>query len=206
MTVRTRVQPIDRDIALMLDDLSPKGRSMALATFAREQIDDARESNRQILGRIPRHTVAVDGRSGAALDAVKPDGVIIAEFELVDDALIWIGQQLEKHSPRLSGTYAKSHTVFADGVEIALGGRIPNASEYAFINLQPYARKIERGQSSKAPDGVYQVVATLARRRFGNVAKIGFSYRTAISGTIIGGRLGNKSQERNPAIIVSLRG
>jgi len=74
-----------------------------------------------------------------------------------------------------------------------------------FLNIQPYARKIERGQSSQAPDGVYQAVATLAQRRFGNVAKITFSYRTAIGGAIIGGRKGDRSDLRNPAIIVSLR-
>ncbi len=205
MTVRTRVQPIDREIALMIaEDLSPQARSKALATFGAEQIEDARQTNRTILGRIPRHTIAVDGRIGVALESVRPDGVILAEFELVDDVLIWIGEQLAKHSPKLTGSYAKSHTIFADGVEIVLGGKVPNAAEYVFINTKPYARKIERGQSSQAPDGVYQVVAALARRRFGNIVRIGFSYRTAISGTIIGGRLGNKSEQRNPAIIVTL--
>lgn len=204
MSVRTRVEPIDRDIAVMLSDLSTKGQSAALAQFGRESIDEARRTNRKIIGRDPRYTVAVDGRQNATLESVRPDGVIFAEFELFDEVLAWIGDQLERHSPRKSGRYAKSHTIFADGIEIAIGGKIPDAAEYVFINVQPYARKIERGQSSQAPDGVYQVVATLARRRFGNIAKVGFAYRTAISGQIIGGRVGNKSEQRNPAIVVTL--
>lgn len=205
MSLKTRVEPIDRDIELMLsEDLSPKAQSRKFAEFASGQINEVREVNRTILGRLPRYTVSVDGRMGAALETVKPDGYVIAEFELFDDVLAWIGEQLEKHSPFLTGRYRKSHSVFADGIEVDLGAVIPNAAEYVFINSMPYARKIERGQSSQAPDGVYQVVATLARRRFGNIAKIGFSYRTAISGNIIGGRAGDRSQQRNPAIIVTL--
>lgn len=205
MALKTRVEPIDRDIALMLSEaLSPKAQSKMFAQFAGEQIEEAKQANRQILGRIPRHTVAVDGRQGSSLESVMPDGVIVAEFELFNDVLAWIGGQLERHSPVKSGRYRKSHSIFGDGVEVVLGTVIPDASEFVFINTQPYARKIERGQSSGAPDGVYQVVATLARRRFGNIAKIGFSYRTAISGSIIGGRAGDRSQQRNPAIVVTL--
>lgn len=205
MTVQTRIEPIDRDIALMLsEELSPQGQSKVFAEFAGEQIEDAKQTNRQILGRMPRYTVAVDGRAGAPLETVKPDGVISAEFELFDDVLVWIAGQLETHSPRLSGRYAKSHTIFADGVEVDVGAKIPDAQEFVFISTLPYARKIERGESSQAPDGVYQVVATLAQRRFGNIAKVTFSYRTALSGSLIGGRAGDRSSERNPAIIVRL--
>jgi hypothetical protein len=205
MTVQTRIEPIDRDIALMLsEELSPQGQSKVFAEFAGEQIEDAKQTNRQILGRMPRYTVAVDGRAGAPLETVKPDGVISAEFELFDDVLVWIADQLEKHSPRLTGKYAMSHTVFADGVEVDVGAKIPDAQEIVFISTLPYARKIERGESSQAPDGVYQVVATLAQRRFGNIAKVTFSYRTALSGSLIGGRAGDRSSERNPAIIVRL--
>lgn len=204
MTLRVRVEPIDRDIELMInEELSPRAQSRFFAEYAGEQIDEARAQNRQILGRNPRERITVDGREGAPLEDVKPDGgVVIAEYELFDDVLSWIGNQLETHSPRKSGRYAKSHTVFADGIEIEIDGKIPDADEYIFINTLPYARKIERGQSSQAPDGVYQVVASLAQRRFGNIAKITFSYRTAILGSIIGGRAGNSSEQRNPAIIV----
>jgi hypothetical protein len=207
MAVRTRVQPIDREVALMLmQDLTPKARSETLALFAQEQIDEAKETNRRTLGAVPPLTIFVDGREGAALTSVKPDGIIRGEFELVNEALAWISTQLQKHSPVLSGRYAKSHELFADGVDTENPNAAPPAQEYVFLNVQPYARKIERGQSSQAPTGVYQAVATLGQRRFGNVAKITFSYRTAIGGSVIGGRAGDRSNVRNPAIIVRLRG
>ena len=205
MALRTRIDPIDRDIDLMIsEELSPAAQAKVFSRFAGEQIEDAKQTNQRILGRVPRHTITVDGRQGASLESVKPGGIVIAEFELFNDVLLWIGGQLETHSPFRSGRYRKSHTIFADGIEIVLGGTIPDATEFVFINTLPYARKIERGQSSQAPDGVYQVVATLARRRFGNIAKIAFSYRTAIAGSIVGGLIGNRSEERNPAIIVTL--
>lgn len=206
MSLRTKVEPIDRDIAVFLnEDLSPAAKSKTLAAFAWQAIAEAQQVNRSILGRVPRHRTFVDGREGAQLAAVRPDGVIVAEFELIDDTLKWIADQLVLHSPVLSGRYRKNHTLFADGTETEVGGIIPNAEEYAFINVMPYARKVERGQSKQAPDGVYQAVATLARQRFGNIAKIMFAYRTAISGSFIGGRVGNRSDLRNPAIIVRVR-
>lgn len=187
MAVRTRVESIARDVEVALsEELSPQAQSRALAQFAREQIDEAKQTNRAALGRVPRYVVAVDGRAGGLLDEVRPDGVIVAEFEVLNDALAWIGEQLLHHSPVRSGRYQASHTLLADGVEIEWGATIPAAEEYVFINTQPYARKIEAGRSSQAPDGVYQAVATLAARRFGNIAKITFGYRVPLFGAVHG--------------------
>ena len=205
MALSVRIQPISRELELfMKEDLGPKARSAMLAAFAAETIAEAAQQNKRVLGRVPPYEVFVDGREGAPLTSVKPDGVIRAEFQLVNEALAWISTQLQLHSPVKSGRYAKSHELFADGVDTENPNAAPPAEEYVFLNTQPYSRKIERGQSPQAPDGVYQAVATLAQRRFGNVAKITFSYRTAIGGDIIGGRAGDRSDLRNPAIIVRL--
>jgi len=197
MALKTRVQPISRDLELfMAEDLGPKARSAMLAAFAAETIEEAKTQNKQVLGVVPPYEVFVDGVEGAALTSVKPDGVIRAEFELVNEALTWIYQQLEIHSPRLTGHYASSHVLFADGQEVSVINP-PPAQEYTFVNTTPYARKIEGTKtrpplSPQAPDGVYQAVATLARK-FSNVAKISFTYVTVAGG------------ERNPAITVRLR-
>lgn len=211
MSVKTRIDPIDRDIAVMFSDaLSPQARSSLFASFARDQIDEARQINRKALGGEAPYSVYVDGREGAPLSTVKPDGVILAEWHFVTEALVWISTQLQLHSPVLSGRYAKSHELFAGGVDTENPNNPPVAQEYVFTNIQPYARKIEGDstrppQSPQAPDGVYQAVAVLARQRFGNVVKVDFTYRTAISGSIVGGRAGDRSSMRNPAIVVRLR-
>jgi len=217
MALRVRITPIRRDLEVMFNQgIGDKAQSAILAAFAAEKIEEAKQQNKQVLGVVPSYDVFVDGQEGAPLTSVKPDGVIRVEFQLVNEALAWISTQLQIHSPVLTGQYAKSHQLFADGVDTENPNAAPPAEEYVFLNTQPYARKIEgyRGlagvvhrapSSPQAPDGVYQAVATLAQRRFGNVAKITFSYRTAIGGDIIGGKEGDRSRLRNPAIIVRLR-
>ena len=135
MALKTRVQPISRDLELFLsEDLGPKARSAMLAAFAAETIEEAKQQNKQVLGAVPPYEVFVDGREGAPLTSVKPDGVIRAEFELVNEALIWIYQQLETHSPRLTGQYASSHVLFADGA----GGERDQSAARAGICVRQY--------------------------------------------------------------------
>jgi hypothetical protein len=157
---------------MLSESLSPKAQAQALAEFAREQIEEARQENRQSLGHDPRYTVSVDGREGAALTTVSPDGIIIAEFELVGDVLNWIGQQLQIHAPEKTGKYKHSFVVFVED----------SGKRYIFTNLQPYSGKIERGSSSQAPDGVFHAVAVLGQSRFGNIAHIEFSYHAVVGG------------------------
>lgn len=185
MAIRVKVDPIDREIKLMINStLSPEARSKLFAEFAADEIADTKAHNAAIIGREPKVTVTVDGRQGAPLSSVKPEGVIIADFHLAMDVLDWINSQLQRHSPVKTGRYVRSNELFADSTHVENPNKAPAAEEYVFINVQPYARKIERGLSSKAPDGVFQAVATLARARFGNIARISFAYRAPLMGAV----------------------
>lgn len=202
MAISTRIDPIDRDIALIIDEeMSPEARSAFLARYAEEQIEEVRMQNAQVIGQVPDYEVAVDGRPGAALETVKPDGVIIAEYDLLMEVFAWIGAQLVTSSPHRSGRYAASHVFLADGVEVDPAGAVPDATEYVFLNAQPYARKIDRGLSSQAPDGVYQAVAAMATRRFGNIARVYFGYRSLIGGDVgtwaASSRMATRAPSRN---------
>jgi hypothetical protein len=173
----------DRDpvltIGTMIDEItSPKARSARLAAFAEEQIAAAREINRRSTGRDVAYEVTVDRTPGKPIAQVKPDGVVFVEFELIVGVIEWIEEELRAASPVLTGAYQRSHILFADGIEHQAGSPIPAANEYTFVNAQPYARKVERGQSKQAADGVYQVIAALARRRFVNSVAIKFSWRS----------------------------
>ncbi|MCB1499714.1 MAG: hypothetical protein KDK07_07965 [Bauldia sp.] len=211
MALRTRVEPLDRDIAILVDEtLSPAAQSRAVATFARAQLAAAQDVNRRVLGRIPPHQTFVDGVARGDVDAVKPQGRIVYEFELVDDVLVFIGYELRAVSPVRSGRYRDSHSLFADGVEVPIGGAIPVAREYVFLSAVAYARKIEgspsrRPLSRQAPKGVYAITAAKASARFGNLARIRFAFQTPVGGALAGGVAGNKSAGRVPAIVVTLR-
>lgn len=187
MAIRTRVEPIDRDVDVIISELlSPKAQSAHLARFARQELDRGQQRNRSALGYLPPHRSFVDGRPEGSLESVRPNGTILFEFELLDTALAMIGEMLVRNSPVRSGRFQASHALFADGVEVEPGKVPPNAGEYAFVNAQPYTRKIERGLSPQAPDGVYEVTAVLAARRYGNIARIRFGFRSLPAGAVGG--------------------
>ena len=189
MAVVTRIEPIAKDISVFIDDIRKAGTG-AFAAFARQSIEEAKQQNQSVLGRVPPYTVFVDGSKGAALESVRPNGVIVAEFQLIDDVLRFIGEQLVRNSPHLTGRYEHSHLLFADGSQVdPATPQTTLAREYVFVNTVPYARKIERGMSPQAPNGVYEVAAAMARRKFGRFARISFGFR-------------NVSGGRQPAIIV----
>jgi hypothetical protein len=208
----TRFTPLSRDIDLLIrQDLSPEAQSATLAAFARETLAEVEAGNEAALGHPTPHETYVDGRSGASESTVRPGGTIVYEFDLLTDLFAWIDEQLRQHSPvgkgrdQHPGLYQKSHIFYADDVEADPLSPPPGIRVGTFVNATPYARKIEDGQSPQAPDGVYEVVTALASRRFGNIARVQFGYRTAVGGSVLNGPAGNKSAGRNPAIIVTVR-
>lgn len=185
MQLTTRVEPIDRDIAVILQqDLSPRARSAALAEIARGALADGEEQDREAIGYVPPHQTFVDGTQTDDLESVRPDGTIVFTFDIIEQAFAWIDDQLIIHSPIKSGAYERAHLFLADGVEADPQAMAPKASEYVFINNEPYARKIERGESPQAPEGVYEAVATLAKSRFSHLVKVGFEYRELVAGAV----------------------
>lgn len=93
MAVRMKIDPISKeDVLFLTADLSPGERSRTLAAAARENLRQAQETNRSVLGMIPPHETFVDGRAGASEDTVRPDGEIVYEFELMNEMFEWIGQ------------------------------------------------------------------------------------------------------------------
>lgn len=224
MPIKTRIDAVERNVSVLFPDtFDDKTKSETLAQFAREELEKAQAQNEQVMGRRPSYETYVDGRHDAPLNSVRPQGKIVFEFELHMELFGWIHAALQSHSPvgpggrpGHPGLYKRSHILIADGVLVDPGTVPPDADEYAFVNIQPYARKIERGLSSQAPDGVYEVVAALANQRWGNVARVRFGYRVPIMGAIhswaettkmYSGRRSDRAEwlRRQPAIIVTLR-
>ncbi len=191
MTIRTRIEPIATFLDVVVrDDLSKEAQQKAIAEFARERLAEAQQANQRVLGRVPKHDTFVDGRAGAPLEGVKPrGGTIVFEFELFSDVLRWIMQTLIDRSPVVSGAYRRSHLLFADQRQVATDGAIPEADEYSFTNTVPYARKIEIGRSKsgrafvvQVEPRIYERTADDAARRFGNIARIIFTWRGIVGG------------------------
>lgn len=219
MPISVRVDPIDRDVGLIISELlSPEARRKQIADMARQYLDEADETNRHALGQVPKSKTFVDGREGAPLDSVGPGGVIVREYDLGLGLIQFILSELRAVSPVRSGRYLKSHTVFADGEEVSPDTIPESAKEIVILSSVEYARKIEgqagkKPQSPMAPKGVYEITALKAARQYGNVARIRFVWRSPVlayggapskhkkkSGTWTGGQ---EWQTRVPAISVT---
>ena len=147
--------------------LSPERRRLVVTAAAREAQARAEAVYRAQYGRVPETEILVDGRAASGLDGLNADrGEVIFRDRVAraNEALAWIYAQIVAHSPVLTGRYASEHVLLADGAK-ADPSNPPPADRYVFMNLAPYARKIERGQSPRAPGGVYQAVAVLAACR-----------------------------------------
>jgi hypothetical protein len=220
MSITARVQTMDRDVELLIDEtLSPEAYSQAFGREARRIIEDQDDQNAAMLGRDVTYKTFVDGVQGTDLESAERR--IAAEWDLLETLFEDVFRMLLEESPVLTGAYGESITLFADGVPVAPTAveAVPEASEYFFAATVPYARKIERGQSAWAPDGVFQGIAAVASRRFGNIARIRYSMRSiqggaigdwaAGTGYVAAGRLRNRPGARRtewltrqPAIVI----
>ena len=165
-------------------DIREYTKTVARQALAEEQLKGFDERPRRI----------VDRQFDAPLDAVRPFGVIefIARGDIAE-LLRWIWAAILRRSPVLTGRYKKSHLIMINGASVgadpeAAIARYKPGDRVQIVNTMPYAKKIEgrsktktggaavRGQSKKAPNGVYRSVFGAASRRYGKVAFIDFKY------------------------------
>lgn len=186
--LKPRLDPIERDIRLIIDqEMGEEAQNTVFREAAGAALAEAQAINERALGYVPEHDLYVDGAKVESLASARARSVMIAEFHLLEDVIRWIDDRLILHSPvgntPKSPEYSKSHTWFADNIEFDVDA-IPPAEQYIVLSTVPYARKIERGLSPQAPDGVYQAVSAEAVRRFGNIAYVGFTYRSIPGGSV----------------------
>lgn len=211
MAVRVRLDPIARELRLMVEEYAdPAAQRRAIARFARAEIGKIDAINTRALGRQAKHTETVDGRKGAPLESVRPDrGVIVAEWDLFLEVLPWIAKTLRDRSPRRKGEYLRSHKVFADEKEFSDVTKPPPAYEYTFMNVAPYSRKLEIGRTKsgrpfliQVPNRIYELVARDARSRFGRLADVKFVYRQIVGAYLLRSGKNAGAAITAPAIIV----
>lgn len=154
-------------------------RIAAFAAAERDAIIEAQDPSLVV--------TTVDGRTGAALESVDPEkGMIVFQFsyareiaQAIHDLLVSLSPFRDKRTGANPPThYEDEHLVFVNGQQVEqLPEKLGPADTVMFVNVQPYARKIEAGFSLQAPKGVYEQVARIMRDRFGNAAGIDFSYQ-----------------------------
>jgi hypothetical protein len=145
----------DSDIA---PDIRKYQIAVAREAFAEEKRRGFDKNARTVIDR---------RRYDAPIESVQSFGVIeyIARVD-IREAAEWVWAEVIRRSPVDSGRYQDSHVVMINGVSVdSLDGYQPG-DKIQIVNIQPYSRKIERGLSLLAPNGVYRLVYAAARRRF----------------------------------------
>ncbi|WP_439618311.1 hypothetical protein [Shinella sp.] len=145
-----------------------------------------------------RFTRTVDGVTGAREEAVKVNGRIVYRYPRLEEVVRAAMELLFELSPVLSGDYRLGHTILVGGAAVSDLAAWDGTGEVAITNPLPYSRKIEAGKMKmRVPgtDHVYEQAEFLLRQRFGNQARIKFTYRSTVPG-----KAGNKSANRFPAL------
>jgi hypothetical protein len=148
-----------------------------------EIMNDARRQS----GYFPQWEAYANRPGNRNLESVILPGPIVYLYryatEVVENAIT----VLQRISPVRSGLYAKSHTIYVDGHEVA---RAPTdiTREVVISNPVPYARKIEIGKTRsgrpfviQVPNRIYERTARALQQKYRNVATVKFTYM-AIAG------------------------
>jgi hypothetical protein len=159
-----------------LPALSEQGVLSAFRRLAEAKIARVDAENAAAAGlRLPRRLI-VDGVAAPNLARIKSSSLIVARWSVGVAAVDYIFNLLHGAGPLRSGRYRDSMRMYIDGAESKDPRDAHGAREALFLSTVPYARKIERGQKGYAPGHVYEAVADMARARFGDAARIKFTY------------------------------
>lgn len=127
----------------------------------------------------------VDGMVGAPEEAVKYDGRIVYQYSRIQEVVEFALATLIDKSPVLSGAYKGAHQIYLNGHPVADVSGYQSGDDVIITNTLPYARKIEVGAMKLRVSGtskVYQQARRIVMGRFGNMAKVEFTYRAVIGG------------------------
>lgn len=145
----------------------------------------------KIMGADPRplqHTIHVDGVKGASEKSVKPNGVIVYDYNRLDIIAADALDLLRRNSPVKSGRYVQGHRLFINQKPVEnLKGWKPG-DEVSISNTVPYSRVIEVGRRGQKvvkfsmPPKIYFRVAQALRNEYRDTADIQFTFRAVLNG------------------------
>ncbi len=147
------------------------------ALFAKAE---AERHNERILGHVPQSVTIVDGRRNAPISAVRPGGTIIFLFAVdagvLRQALVDAVDLYQWLAPVRTGHFRDTLRLFINERQTELPADLDNldlkdTDTLSLTNLAPYARRLERGSSRQAPNGVFEVMANVLQSRFGSAAR-----------------------------------
>lgn len=128
-------------------------------------------------GIAPTYRQYVDGREGAPLQAVKPIGTVVFEWDYVREIASQAIKLLRDAGPEVEGDWKKSIAAFADDVEIDPETIPARARSVVILPTVIYARYLERVENFSAKGfGLVAHIALDLKRLYRQVARVDFTY------------------------------
>lgn len=194
--------------------LSGESRRKEFIRVAKNEFNRVNEHNKRIMGVDPQVRQIVDGILGKSLEAVNQNGVVVWQWgihlQIIDEAYTLILYHSPIEQVETDPIHYKDyHKLLVNGQEVHPPVEIGVNDVVKITNLLPYARRIERGWSPQAPDGVYALVAEILREKYGKLFDIEFDYEDYFGGTHIPGKEWKPkklSQIRYPTLIIAPKG
>lgn len=180
---------------------------MALLKIAREGHAKTLAEQARRAGIAPDFEAFANQPGNSNLDSVKLPGPIIYRYDYRREIVAVALEALRRASPRKSGRYAESHTIYLNGIAVdRLPARLNRGDEIWISNPVPYARRLEVGKTKAGRDFVIRVKPRIyesvvkapvnLRGRYGNAAKVEFDYIDIPGAWVIKGRLTSHYQTR----------
>lgn len=184
-------------------------------TAQKQLVDLAKREHAKVIKQcLPSaHSVAVDGKQNAPVEAVKPNGVIYFEYNYFQEIAALAIETLEAKSPIDKGDYFESHAVYVDSIETPIAS-IGMARRMVIASVLPYSRIIEVGAGKRVPwskqpraqtpgnEGAYNYVVKVLRRNYSSIVTVRFGWVGLDQGKEVPDA---KRTKRYPAIIIEMR-
>jgi hypothetical protein len=160
-------------------------RQHMVATARAEEARVLREQTARSGGIAPTLTRIVDGKRGAAYEAVGDKGLIILEWKYLREIAAVAMRKLKARAPEQRGDYKRGLKVFAGNAEATLSAAgIPlGVQRITVVATVPYSRRLEVGKSKDGSPFVVQVpphmvaeTAAFLAKDYAGVARIRFTY------------------------------
>jgi len=175
----------ERSVVAQTEDMVEEAAIEALqeATVTARQEVLTRETARSG-GIAPLYQQVIDGRADAPLSAIQPYSTIVLLWNYLPEVATRTHEALEQRSPRRSGRYIESISVFLDQVPGELNQITYNTQQVMLVPSVPYARRLEVGKRQKddkpfvrqvAPH-IVEETAIVAKRKFSEFASFVYNY------------------------------
>lgn len=152
------LKAFETDLRVFVADKLPEQakEAMVQAALTRKAQVESEQSSRA--GVKPTVTMVVDGVKNAPLNTVKPNGVILLDWNYLQEAVLVTVGYLRRHGPVLKGDWKRAISVEVGERWVDPTAPIPADAKEAFVFVNvPYARRLEIGKHNDGRPFVIQV-------------------------------------------------